>query len=170
MHKRVADAEAFGFFASAGAQEAQDQFHEAGRADVLRESRVGWARNGDELATRFQDAQGFFQRLAVLAVQGYVVALQDAFEVIFPVVDDNIGTEALHPVDVGGAGGGGYSGPEMLRQLNGKGARGDPTGKPMSATSGHWVSFTDRRQVADGRCPMVAARTAALRRAFEAAD
>jgi hypothetical protein len=50
-------------------------------------------------------------------VQHHVVVVEDGFEVLALVVDDDVGAEALDQRDVGGAGGGGS---EMLRQLDGE--------------------------------------------------
>ena len=44
--------------------------------------------------------------------------MQDCFEIVFSVIDDNICTEVLHPIDIGSARCRSYNRTKMLRQLN----------------------------------------------------
>ena len=103
-------------------EQAHDKLREPGCPDVLAEFRIGRAGDGDELSAALEHAEGFFECLAVLAVQDDVVVAQDILEVLRLVVDDDVCTQALHERDIGCARGRGNGCAYMLGQLDGKGA------------------------------------------------
>ena len=84
------------------------------------EGGVGWTGDGDQPSTWLEDTERLVERRGVLAVQHHVVVVEDGFEVLCLVVDDDVGAEALDQLDVGGAGGRGHGGAEMLGQLHGE--------------------------------------------------
>src|SRR6266702_5636734 len=99
-------------------QDAHHRLQDPRRSDLSREIGIRWAGDRDELSARLQHSQGFLERLAAEAIQDHVITVQELFEVVFPVVDDNICTEALDQIGIRRAGCRGYRRADVLRQLN----------------------------------------------------
>ena len=66
----------------------------------------------------FSTLQRFFERLLAQTIQDHIVIMQDRFEIVLLVVDDDIGAEALHQIDIRRARCRRDGRAEMLRQLN----------------------------------------------------
>ena len=76
-----------------------------------------------QLSAGLQHAQRLFQRVPAKAVQNDVVTAEERFEILAFVVDDDVGAEALHQIDIRRAGSRRNDRAEMLGQLNGEGSQ-----------------------------------------------
>src|SRR6266487_1408367 len=108
----------FCFFPNSKTQNLHYQFQDPTQSNFSRKIRIGWTGYRDELSTRFQHTQGFFERLLVQAIQNYIVIMKGSFEIVFPVIDDDIRTEVLHQIEIRRARCRSYDRANMLRQLN----------------------------------------------------
>lgn len=78
-------------------------------------------RDGNELATRLQSVERLSQFVSAQAVQYDVVVLQNAFEVLLLVVDDNVRSQRFNLFNIICAGGRRNEGAQMLGELDGDG-------------------------------------------------
>src|SRR5947209_18493497 len=90
----------FGFVPDSRTQQAHCQSHDPGQSPVFRKLGIRWTGDRDELSPRFEHVERFFERLCAQTIQNHIVILQDFFETVFPVIDDQICTEALHPLEI----------------------------------------------------------------------
>src|SRR5438874_5691508 len=116
----------FGFVPDSRTQQAHCQSHDPGQSPVFRKLGIRWTGDRDELSPRFEHAERFFERLCSQTIQHHIVILQDVFEIVFPVIDDQICTQALYPLEIRRARGRRDDRTQMLGQLNGHGS--DTTG------------------------------------------
>ncbi|MNX83620.1 hypothetical protein D3C86_1153920 [compost metagenome] len=91
-----------------------------------REGSIQRAGEGDNLAARLEDIDGFFDRISPDRPQHGVVAVQLVLECLLLVIDHLIGPQRAHQFDVTGADGGAHFGTQQLGKLDSKGA--DATG------------------------------------------
>ena len=87
-------------------------------AELAGERRVGRSGDPDRLAAGAQHAERLLEVLPAEAVQHQVVPVEELFEVLAAVVDDDVGAELAHEVDVAGADRGGDRGAEVLGELD----------------------------------------------------
>src|SRR5437667_12243189 len=104
------------------AQKAHDQSHDPRQSPVFRKIGIRWTGDRDELPTRFEHSERFFELLWSETIQNDIVIMQDVFEIVFLVIDDHICTQALHALEIRRARGRRYDRTKMLRQLNGNGS------------------------------------------------
>src|SRR6266702_3202639 len=109
----------FGFVPDSRTQQAHCQSHDPGQSPVFRKLGIRWTGDRDELSPRFEHAERFFERLCAQTIQHHIVILQDVFEIVFPVIDDQICTQALHPLEIRRARGRRADRTKLLGQLNG---------------------------------------------------
>src|SRR2546423_3600995 len=112
----------FCFVPDSIAQKAHCQSHDPRQSPVLRKIGIWWTGDRDELSPRFEHSERFFERLCAQTIQNHIVIMQDFFEIVFPVIDDNICTQALHPLEIRRARCRRDDRTKMLRQLNGNGS------------------------------------------------
>src|SRR5207237_8669967 len=91
-------------------------------APVAGELRVGHAADRHDAAAALYDGETAPERFAALRVEDEVEIGEDFVELLRAVVDDLVGAELAHQLDVARAGGGRDVTTEVLRQLDGEGA------------------------------------------------
>ncbi|MNV68474.1 hypothetical protein D3C71_1613310 [compost metagenome] len=102
----IVDAELGRFPANAPAKKPQCLLQSPRQPLLFGEGGRGWTRDGDQSCSgsELEHLKRFVEYVRPQAVEDDVVIAQCRFERLRAVVDDNVGTQALHPIDVPGAG------------------------------------------------------------------
>src|ERR1700722_1251191 len=142
--ERVAHTELPGGRADLAAQKRQYELEGLGGAELFGESGVGWAGNADRQASGLEHGERFHEVLAAERVQHEVVAGEDLGEVLFGVVDDNVGSEVADEwLGVAGSGGR-HMRPEVLGELDHSGPQPTGAGVDQNLLPGLDLSLLDQ--------------------------